>query len=169
MGGCHNRALLSIVQMQRFTISLEPKLARSFDALIAERGYENRSEAVRDLLREKLGQALLLDGEAKWGVGTVTYIYDRRDQILVQRVLGLQHDHHDLVLGSQHTPLDHDNGLETVTLRGSVTAIQAFAARLIALRGIRNGHVHFVPLHKAAAHKHEGPPSALHHHLEPSV
>ncbi len=155
--------------MQRFTISLEPDLAMRFDSLIAERGYLNRSEAVRDLLREKLGQALLLDGDAKWGVGTVSYIYDRSDHILVQRVLALQHDHHDLVLNSQHTPLDHDNGLATVTLRGSVAAIQTFAARLIALRGIRNGHVHFVPLRKASAHKHEGPPSALHHHLEPSV
>lgn len=155
--------------MERFTISLDPGLARSFDALIAERGYLNRSEAVRDLIREKLGQALLSPGEAKWGVGTVTYIYDRSDQTLAQRVLELQHDHHDLVVGSQHTPLDHDNGLETVTLRGTVAAIQTFAARLIAVRGVRNGKVHFVPLHKAAAHRHEGPPSALHHHFEPSV
>lgn len=155
--------------MERITISLEPELARRFDALIAERGYQNRSEAVRDLLREKLGQALLMPGGAKWGVGTVTYVYDRSDHTLVQRVLQLQHDHHDLVVSSQHTPLDHENGLETVTLRGTVAAIQAFAARLIALRGVRNGHVHFVPLHKAAAHKHEGPASALHHHFEPSV
>ena len=155
--------------MERFTISLEPGLARSFDALIAERGYLNRSEAVRDLLREKLGQALLSCGEAKWGVGTATYVYDRSDQTLVQRVLHLQHDHHDLVVSSQHTPLDHENGLETVTLRGTLTAIQTFAARLIALRGVRNGHVHFVPLHKASPHKHEGPASALHHHFEPSV
>ncbi|GAC1606876.1 MAG: nickel-responsive transcriptional regulator NikR [Ramlibacter sp.] len=155
--------------MERFTISLEPALARSFDALIAERGYQNRSEAVRDLLREKLGQALLQPGEAKWGVGTVSYIYDSTDDILVGRVLHLRHDHHDLVLTSQHTALDHKDGLETVTLRGPISAIQAFASRLIALRGVRNGHVHFVPLHKASAHRHEGPPSALHHHLEPSV
>ena len=155
--------------MERFTISLDPGLARSFDALIAERGYENRSEAVRDLIREKLGQALLLPGEARWGVGTVSYVYDRSDQALVQRVLHLQHDHHDLVLTSQHTPLDHENRLETVTLRGSVAAIQTFAARLIALRGVRNGHVHFVPLQKSSAHKHDGPASALHHHFEPSV
>ena len=155
--------------MERFTISLDPGLARSFDALIAERGYENRSEAVRDLIREKLGQALLAPGEAKWGVGTVSFICDRSDQVLVQRVLHLQHDHHDLVLTSQHTPLDHENGLETVTLRGAIDAIRTFAAHLIALRGVRNGHVHFVPLHKASAHKHEGPPSALHYHLEPSV
>ena len=67
------------------------------------------------------------------------------------------------------TPLDHENGLETVTLRGTVTAIQTFAARLIALRGVRNGHVHFVPLHKGSAHRHDGPPSALHNHFEPSV
>ena len=112
--------------MERFTISLDPDLARSFDALIAERGYQNRSEAVRDLLRERLGQALLADGEAKWGVGTVSYVYDRTDQTLVQRVLHLQHDHHDLVLGSQHIPLDHENRLETLTLRGTVAAIQTF-------------------------------------------
>lgn len=155
--------------MERFTISLDPGLARSFDALIAGRGYENRSEAVRDLIRERLGQTLLVPGEAKWGIGTVSFIYDRSDQMLVQRVLHLQHDHHDLVLTSQHTPLDHENGLETVTLRGAIGAIQTFAAHLIALRGVRNGHAHFLPLHKALAHKHKGPPSALHYHLEPSV
>lgn len=155
--------------MERFTISLDPDLAQNFDALIAERGYQNRSEAVRDLIREKLGQALISAGEAKWGVGTVSYIYDRSDNVLAQRLLHMQHGHHDIVLTCQHTPLDHENGLETVILRGPTSAVQAFAAHLIALRGVRNGHLHFVPLHKASAHRHEGPPSALHHHLEPAV
>ena len=156
--------------MERFTISLDPDLARRFDALIADRGYLNRSEAVRDLIREKLGQDLLAaGGDARWGVGTVTYVYDRSDHVLAQRVLHLQHEHHDLVVTCQHTPLDHANGLDTVVLKGTTAAIQAFAARLIAVRGVRNGNVHFIPLHKASAHKHEGPPSALHYHLEPSV
>ena len=155
--------------MERFTISLDPDLAQRFDALIADRGYLNRSEAVRDLIREKLGQDLLAAGEARWGVGTVTYVYDRSDHVLAQRVLHLQHDHHDLVVTCQHTPLDHANGLDTVVLKGTTAAIQAFAARLIAVRGVRNGQVQFIPLRKASAHKHEGPPSALHFHLEPSV
>ena len=155
--------------MERFTISLDPDLAQRFDALIGERGYLNRSEAVRDLIREKLGQDLLVAGEAKWGVGTVSFIYDRSDRVLAARVLQLQHDHHDLVVTCQHTPLDHDNALETVVLRGPSAAVHAFAAHLVAVRGVRNGNVHLVPLQKAHSHRHDGPPSILHHHLEPSV
>ncbi|MFT3721229.1 nickel-responsive transcriptional regulator NikR [Pseudorhodoferax sp.] len=164
--------------MQRFTISLDDELARQFDALIAAQGYENRSEAVRDLIRAQLGDATLASAAqpghaargvqaAPWCVGSVAYVYDHHDQTLAGRLLDLQHAHHDLVVTSLHTHLDHDHCLETVVLRGPTPAVQAFAQRLVALRGVRHGNIHIVPLaldehaHRHAAGDHQ------HRHLRP--
>jgi len=162
--------------MQRFTISLDDALAQQFDALIADRGYDNRSEAVRDLIRSQLGSAKLdapaqgrREAAAHWCVATVSYIYDHHEQTTTARVLDLQHDHHDLVITSLHTHLDHDHCLETVVLRGPIAAVQACAQALVALRGVRHGNIHLVPLdHGGGAHRHPhatGGPA--HVHLKP--
>ncbi|MGO4392857.1 nickel-responsive transcriptional regulator NikR [Variovorax sp. M-6] len=159
--------------MQRFTISLGDELARQFDALIADKGYVNRSEAVRDLIRMRLGSATLgkpVRGKAAgWCVATVSYVYDHHEQTVTTRVLDLQHEHHDLVITSLHTHLDHDHCLETVVLRGPTAAVQLCAEQLIALRGVRHGNVHLVPL-DASGHEHRhasGAPAVPHTHLKP--
>ena len=139
--------------MQRFTISLDDALAAQFDALIATKGYVNRSEAVRDLIRAQLGDAHLEVTKAPWCVATLNYVYDHHDKTVAERVLSLQHDHHDLVVTSLHTHLDHDHCLETVVLRGPSPAIAAFSQILIALRGVRHGNIHIVPLGESG-HKH---------------
>lgn len=132
--------------MQRFTISLDNTLAEQFDALIATSGYVNRSEAVRDLIRARLGDAHLEASRAPWCVASLNYVYDHHDKTVTERVLSLQHDHHDLVITSLHTHLDHDDCMETVVMRGPTPAIAAFSQLLIALRGVRHGSVHIVPL-----------------------
>ncbi|WP_019702319.1 nickel-responsive transcriptional regulator NikR [Paracidovorax oryzae] len=161
--------------MQRFTISLDDELALQFDALIARKGYGNRSEAVRDLIRSRLGCDSL--GEAAsgtrrhgrdggWCVASVSYIYDHHEQTVTSRVLDLQHDHHDLVITSLHTHLDHDNCLETVVLRGPTAAVRECAERLVALRGVRHGNVHLVPLEPHGdSHSHGS--TGAHTHLKP--
>ena len=97
--------------MQRFTISLDDELAQQFDAFIAEKGYVNRSEAVRDLIRMRLGSdrlgELSQEAVASWCVANVSYVYDHHEQMVTTRVLDLQHDHHDLVVTSLHTHLVH--------------------------------------------------------------
>ena len=159
--------------MQRFTISLDDELARQFDQLIADKGYVNRSEAVRDLIRSRLGSATLgheLRGKvARWCVANVSYVYDHHEQTVTSRVLALQHDHHDLVITSLHTHLDHDNCLETVVLRGPSQAVRACAEQLVALRGVRHGNVHLVPLDAADenAHRHAHGAAAAHSHFKP--
>ncbi len=163
--------------MQRFTISLDATLAEQFDQLIAQRSYGNRSEAVRDLIRAELGTASLggsasLQGQAarqvaKWCVATVTYVYDHHDHTAARRVLSLQHDHHDLVVTCSHVHLDHHDCLETVVLRGSLKAVQALAEQLVALRGVRHGSIHVVPLDQDQPHRHGAPASAAHTHLKP--
>ena len=152
--------------MQRFTISLDDALADKFDALIADKGYSNRSEAVRDLIRSQIDDASLAPSEALWCAATVNYVYDHHDKTVVERVLSLQHEHHDLVITSLHTHLDHHDCLETVVMRGPAKAVHVFSHMLIALRGVRHGSVHLVPLdvdHRKTAHSHGHSGQHVHH------
>ena len=139
--------------MQRFTISLDDALAKQFDTLIASAGYVNRSEAVRDLIRHRMDSEHL-DAPATSCVATVNYVYDHHDRTVSERVQSLQHDHHDLVITSLHTHLDHDHCLETVVLRGRTERVSALSQQLIALRGVRHGSVHLVPLGEGKPHTH---------------
>ena len=139
--------------MQRFTISLDDALAEQFDALIASSGYSNRSEAVRDLIRNRMDSEQL-NGRSAWCVATISYVYDHHDRTVSERVQSLQHDHHDLVITSLHTHLDHDHCLETVVLRGRTEQVSALAQQLIALRGVRHGSVQLVPLGEDRPHSH---------------
>ena len=132
--------------MQRFTISLGDALAVQFDALIAAKGYDNRSEAVRDLIRTQIDESHLKTSTADWCVASINYVYSHEDRTVAERVLSLQHDHHDLVITSLHTHLGHQDCLETVVLRGPVKAVRLFSQTLIALRGVRHGNIHVVPL-----------------------
>ena len=154
--------------MNRFTISLDPELAQAFDAWLANQGGPSRSEAVRDLIRDRLGHETLAAGAAKWCIATVSYVHARQETVAVAELLRLQHDHHELVLSVQRVPLDHDDCLETVVLRGATAAVRACAARMIAIRGVRHGQVQVVPLQQQdTAHCHADPASAAHRHFEP--
>jgi CopG family transcriptional regulator, nickel-responsive regulator len=163
--------------MQRFTISLDSQLAIQFDQLIEHRGYVNRSEAVRDLIRAQLGtdSLQLPQNSTQWCVATVSFVYDHHEATTAQRVMALQHDHHDLVVTSSHIHLDHSHCLETVVLRGPLTAVQQFADQLVALRGARHGNIHRVLLHHSSpvhSHTHSHAHSetsalAPHSHLKP--
>jgi CopG family transcriptional regulator, nickel-responsive regulator len=141
--------------MQRFTISLDDALAQQFDDLIAAKGYVNRSEAVRDLIRSQFGELTLSTAQAPWCVASVSYVYDHHEHTVTDRVMGMQHDHHDLFITSQHTHLDHSHCLETAVLRGPTEAVRTCAEQLVALRGVRHGNIHIVPLHEEEAHGHQ--------------
>ncbi len=132
--------------MERFTISLDDELARQFDAYLAAKGYSQRSEAVRDLIRERLERERLADGEGGHCVASLTYVYNHHQLDLAARLADVQHDHHDLTLATQHVHMDHDNCLETVLLRGPVQAVRAFAESVIAERGVRHGKLHMIPV-----------------------
>jgi CopG family nickel-responsive transcriptional regulator len=143
--------------MQRFTISLDDTLAAAFDDFIARRGYANRSEAVRDLLRAELQNAELADARARVHcVGCLSYVYNHHERDMAERVTALQHAHHDLTVSTMHAHLDHDHCLETVLLRGSTEAVRRFADALCAERGVHHGHLNLiaVDLHHPHAHDH---------------
>jgi CopG family nickel-responsive transcriptional regulator len=154
--------------MQRFTISLDDELALAFDRLITRHGYVNRSEAVRDLIRQHLGQRALGTVQAPWSAAVVAFVYDPHEQTVAARLADLQHTHHDLVVSGHRVPLDHHDCLETLVLRGPADAVQAFAAQVTALRGVRNGQIHAIPLAEHGRPHSHGPLAAgPHRHLKP--
>lgn len=132
--------------MRRITISVDNSLAQQFDDLIERRGYVNRSEAFRDLLRGHLEENRKLTNTATHCVATVTYIYNHHERELASRLTAQQHAHHDMCVSTMHVHLDHDNCLETVILRGAFQQVQAFANILVAENGVRHGNIHIVPV-----------------------
>ncbi len=144
--------------MRRITISVEESLAQQFDDLIERRGYANRSEAFRDLLRTRIESERKARYTTLHCVATVTYIYNHHERELSSRLNSAQHAHHDLCVTTSHIHLDHDNCLETVVLRGKFKDVSSFADRLVAESGVRHGNIHIVPVQLDAPAKH------LHHH-----
>ena len=147
--------------MRRLTISVDNDLADSFDRFVAARGYQNRSEAFRDLVREELDRKRLQLGEAKFCVGVLSYVYDHHQRELPRRLIHMQHAHHDVTVATQHAHLDHDNCIESVILRGPTAAVMAFAEAIIAERGVRHGEFRPIPVDAAGARRH------THKHLRP--
>lgn len=158
--------------MQRITISIDDDLLVQFDALIRERGYVNRSEAFRDLLRERLERERLETVSAPSCVGCLTYIYDHSERELPRRLVEAQHAHHDLGLSTLHLHLDHENCLEATVLRGNTRDVTAFASAVTAQRGVRHGHLWLVPVDLALDdHEHgsEHSSHAPHVHSHPKT
>ncbi len=141
--------------MKRLTMSLDDDLARAFEALVRERGYQNRSEAFRDLLRADLGQAhqaLHPDGPC---IATLSYVYNHHQRQLAMRLTDMQHDHHELTVSTTHAHLDHDNCIEVAILRGQTRQVQAFAQSVIAQPGVSHGSLHLVPMALRHGHGHD--------------
>ena len=160
--------------MERITISLDADLAAEFDRLIAERGYSNRSEAVRDLLRTHLVAARQKRGEASHCVANLSYVYNHHERDLAERLTALQHGQHDLTVATMHAHLDHENCLESVVLRGPTAAVRSFADALIAERGVRHGQINLIDVEVDAgrAHGHGYRPAGSGHghvHLKPKT
>ncbi|MFZ1446275.1 MAG: nickel-responsive transcriptional regulator NikR, partial [Candidatus Dechloromonas phosphoritropha] len=141
--------------MERFTISLDESLAREFDELIAARGYGNRSEAVRDLIRGAIESGSQNDPPSGHCVATLSYVFNHHERELAERLTGMQHDHHDLTVAAMHSHLDHDNCLETVILKGRTALVRQFAGALMAERGVRHGQLNLIALQAEHHHAHD--------------
>lgn len=152
--------------MDRFTISLDESLATQFDQLIAERGYNNRSEAVRDLIRGAIEADRQRGAPTGYCVANLSYVYNHHERELAERLNGLQHEHHDLTVASMHAHLDHENCLESVVLRGETAAVRRFAESLMAERGVRHGTVNVIALEAEHSHRH-GDNGPRHQHYRP--
>src|SRR5271156_5298860 len=148
--------------MDRFTISLDQKLASAFDELIKERGYATRSEAVRDILRSHLQKSAEKRDARGSCVANLSYVYNHHERELSERLTSIQHAHHDLTISTMHAHLDHDQCIETVMLKGPIHQVRDFAQEIIAERGVRHGQLNLVSVEMSKAHSHGGAP---HRHL----
>ncbi len=123
----------------RFSISIESDLLRRFLKLAKKHGWSNRSEALRNLMREALvREEWASDAEI---VGTITIVYDHHKRELTDRLTSIQHDHHHAVLAATHIHLDHDNCLEMIAVRGTASEVQKIADQLMNTRGVKHGKI----------------------------
>ena len=150
--------------MQRVTITLDDQLLVEVDRMIERKGYQNRSEALRDLARAGLKQI----GEATQDptadcVAALVYVYDHDARQLSKRLTHAFHDHHDLTLSTMHVHLDHDSCMEVSVLRGTMDHVRHLADHVIAERGVRHGQLVTVPVdikdhnHGHGTHSHHHP------------
>lgn len=122
----------------RFGVSIPQELVRSFDESIQSKGYPNRSEAIRDIMRDYLVEREWETGGGEV-IGTVTIVYDHHVRELSNMLTNLQHESHEAVLCSTHVHLDHHNCLEVIAVKGTVEQVRTIANRLISVRGVKHG------------------------------
>jgi CopG family nickel-responsive transcriptional regulator len=131
--------------MQRVTITIDDELMTELDRIIEARGYQNRSEAIRDLARAGIRQAAETLDSQRDCVAALVYVYDHNARQLAKRLADTFHDHHELSLASMHAHLDPDNCMEVTILHGKTGDVQHFAEHVIAERGVRHGRIVLVP------------------------
>ncbi len=154
--------------MQRITISVDEALAAEFDTYLQARGYQSRSEGVRDLVREAVDRWSVESGDTGHCVAVLSYVFNPETRALAARLSALSHANHDLVASMTQTPLDHDNSLCSLMLKGAVTKVRALADAIRAERGVRFGALNLVAVEPGDTHHRPG--DHVHHdhaHLSP--
>lgn len=123
-------------KLQRFSISLEQELLQKFDQLLQQKGYTNRSEAIRELLR-----GIFVQEEWKSTrdlIGAITMVYSHKQRELTQRLTAIQHQHHHNILSTVHFHLDHDQCLEILAIRGKRAEIEVLYYAVKAVKGVKH-------------------------------
>lgn len=154
--------------MQRLTISLDDNMAEAIDAYMAKRGYSNRSEAMRDLVREALTRTETGPATDQC-VAAVSYVYDYDGRDLAMRLDRAQHEHHDITISSMRTRLDHRHCMEVTMFRGRTEAVRRIAEATIAERGVRFGQVNLVPIRSGGGRHRHGDHEHEHDHGSPAL
>jgi CopG family nickel-responsive transcriptional regulator len=122
----------------RFGVSIDNRLLKQFDDSISDKGYVNRSEAVRDLIRKTLVDDQWKNDEIET-VGTVTLVYDHHTRELSDKLTERQHAHHQNIISSMHIHLDAHNCLEVVVIKGKPAVIKKLSDELIGTKGVKHG------------------------------
>lgn len=129
-------------ELTRFGVSAEEGLLQGFDELITNQGYENRSEALRDLMRDALVKSRIENSsETSEALGSLTLVYDHHASELNSRMNDLQHGHHDLVISVLHVHVSHDDCMEVIVLRGPIREIRHLSDGLLSLKGVKHGRL----------------------------
>lgn len=130
--------------MQRVTITLDDDLMEKLDAIIEARGYQNRSEAIRDLARIGIQQTAQQPGNTRC-VGAMVYTYDHSKRDLARKLTQSFHGHHDISRATMHVHLDDDRCLEVAIVDGKAAELQHVAEHIFAERGVRYGRLVMIP------------------------
>jgi CopG family transcriptional regulator, nickel-responsive regulator len=150
--------------MQRVTITIDDDLDAELARFMGARGYANRSEAIRDLARSGLQQAASEVGGPRQCVAALIYIYDHEARDLPKRLTRDFHHRHDLAQATLHMHLDHESCMEVTVLKGRGSDVQELANHIIAERGVRHGHVVYLPADGAHSHGQKGGHGEAHSH-----
>ena|SRR5579871_3839154 len=127
-------------ELSRIGVAIDSDLLKKFDALIETRGYANRSEAFRDLIRDELVEKAWERPESNV-VGTVTLVYNHHVRLLNEKLTDMQHSHFHNILSTLHVHLDHDNCLEVLVIRGKASQVKKIADALISTKGVKHGRL----------------------------
>lgn len=132
-------------ELYRFGVSMEQSLINKFDNYLLKRGYYNRSEAIRDLVRELLAKEKV---EVKNAVvfGIVSFIYEHHQRELEEKITGYQHENYKSIVSTTHIHIDHENCLEVIIMKDKAKKIKAIADEIFALKGVKSGQISFVSL-----------------------
>jgi CopG family nickel-responsive transcriptional regulator len=128
------------MSLARIGVAIDSELLEEFDRLITTRGYTNRSEAFRDLIRDELVEKAWEAPDSEV-VGTVTLVYNHHVRMLSEKLTELQHDFHKSILSTMHVHLDHDNCLEVLVVRGKAEDVRRVADTLISTKGVKHGRL----------------------------
>jgi CopG family transcriptional regulator, nickel-responsive regulator len=124
--------------VDRFSVSLPKALLKDLDAMVGQKGYANRSQAIADMVRGQLVDHWQQAGSHEIA-GTITLVYDHHKPMLQGALTDIQHDHHACIISTLHVHLDHHNCLEVLVVRGKADEIRTIADELIASKGVKHG------------------------------
>ncbi len=125
-------------QLERFSVSMPAALLADFDAALAQASYGNRSEALRDIIRDFLVRRQW-DTPDSPVVGTITIVYDHHTRELQETLTALQHEYGEAVVCTTHVHMDHHHCLEVIVVRGKSHQVKTVADRLLSTRGVKHG------------------------------
>jgi CopG family nickel-responsive transcriptional regulator len=151
--------------VHRITITIDGTLIDGIDQLIAQRGYQNRSEAIRDLVRAGIAHTTPSSAGAPHCVASLVYVYEHGTRELPKRLQNAFRDHHHLSVATMRVSLDHETCMEVSVLKGRTAEVQNFASHVIAERGVKHGQVAIIPAeieNEHHAHGHGRPRTHQH-------
>lgn len=131
--------------LKRFGVSMDEQLLKKFDELVKIKGYENRSEAVRDLVRDALVKQSWNDDE-QMVAGSILLFYDHHQRDLLHELTAIQHQMHDAILATTHFHLDHHNCLELIVVKGRAKELRQLSDQMISLKGVKYGKFTVAPV-----------------------
>ena len=132
--------------MERITITIDDDLLEKFDKLIQLKGYSNRSEGIRDAVRDLLADQQITANEEATCVGCVVYMYNHKERALSSRLVETQHHNHDVPTATLHLHVDAENCLEATVLNGTIRQVRKLADQITSQTGVKHGRLHLIPL-----------------------